>query len=66
MAKDADPSRMADFCIAMIQGAMLMGGVERSSESAKATVREALAHLKFYAGPSVGSPTVANRSSNVQ
>lgn len=61
LARDADPSRMADFCIAVIQGAMLMGKLKRSSESAKATVREAVAHLKHYAGRSMRSPVGGNR-----
>ena len=48
LSKDADPSNMAEFCIALIQGAMLMGKIKRNSDPAKVTVREALAHLKRY------------------
>jgi AcrR family transcriptional regulator len=44
---NADP--MADFCIAVIQGAMLMGRVKRSSQSAETTIQIALAHLKRFA-----------------
>jgi len=47
-SRRADAARMADFCIASMQGAMLMGKVRRSSETVEATVREALAHLKSY------------------
>src|SRR5216683_672384 len=45
LAKQANEERMADFCIATIQGAMLMGKIERNSQTVETTVREALAHL---------------------
>src|SRR5258708_4781719 len=48
LAKQANEERMADFCIATIQGAMLMGKIERNSQTVETTVREALAHLKGY------------------
>ena len=48
LAKQANAERMADFCIASMQGAMLMGKIKRSSQTVEATVHEALAHLKSY------------------
>jgi AcrR family transcriptional regulator len=48
LAKQANPERMADFCIASIQGAMLMGKIRRSSRTVETTVQEALAHLRSY------------------
>ena len=48
LAKQADEQRMADFCIATMQGGMLMGKIKRSSETVEATVQSALAHLKSY------------------
>ncbi len=48
LAKTADENRMADFCIAAIQGAMLMGKISRSSQVVETSAREALAHLKGY------------------
>jgi len=42
---------MADFCIATIQGAMLMGKIKRSSRTVEATLQEALTHLKRYVVP---------------
>ena len=48
LSKRANEERMADFCIATIQGAMLMGKIRRSSHPAETTAREALAHLKGY------------------
>lgn len=48
LAKPADAERMADFCIAAIQGAMLMGKIKRSSHTVEASIQEALAHLKSY------------------
>ena len=49
LAEHASENRMADFCIAAMQGAMLMGKVKRSSRAVEATVHEALAHLKRFA-----------------
>ena len=49
LVEDADEGRMADFCIAAIQGAMLLGKIKRDSQPVETTVREALAHLKPYA-----------------
>jgi hypothetical protein len=43
---------MADFCIAAVQGAMLMGKIRRDSRTVETTVREALVHLKNYGAPS--------------
>jgi len=48
LSKDANEERMADFCIAVIQGAMLMGKIKRDSQPVETTVREALTHLKRY------------------
>ena len=48
LAKQADAERLADFCIASMQGAMLMGKIKRSSQTVETTVQEALAHLKSY------------------
>jgi len=49
LAQEADEGRMADFCIAAIQGAMLLGKIKRDSQPVETTVRETLAHLKRYA-----------------
>jgi len=48
LVKHASEERMADFCIATIQGAMLMGKIKRSSKIVETTVQEALTHLKGY------------------
>lgn len=48
LTAEADEERMADFCIATIQGAMLMGKVKRNPHPVEASVREALAHLRHY------------------
>jgi TetR/AcrR family transcriptional repressor of nem operon len=48
LTKQANPERMAEFCIASMQGAMLMGKIKRSSQTVETTVQEALAHLKSY------------------
>ena len=51
LSKDAKEDQLADFCIAAVQGAMLMGKIQRSSEATAAPLREALAHLRRYAEP---------------
>jgi AcrR family transcriptional regulator len=51
LTADADEDRMADFCIAAIQGAMLMGKIKRNPQSVEAAVRETLAHLRRYVIP---------------
>jgi TetR/AcrR family transcriptional repressor of nem operon len=48
LSRRADPEHMADFCIAAVQGAMLMGKIKRSSGTVETSVQEALAHLKGY------------------
>lgn len=52
LRKDADEERLADFCIATLQGAMLVGKIRRSKRPVEMAFREALGHLKHYAvGP---------------
>lgn len=46
LAPDASAESLADFSIATIQGAMLIGKLRRSSDDAEAIVREALAHIR--------------------
>jgi TetR/AcrR family transcriptional repressor of nem operon len=48
LAKRANPEHLADFCIASMQGAMLMGKIKRSSQTVETTVQQALAHLQSY------------------
>jgi hypothetical protein len=45
----ADEDNLATYCIATIQGAMLMGKAFRDSGCVERTVREAITHLKGYA-----------------
>jgi TetR/AcrR family transcriptional regulator, transcriptional repressor for nem operon len=61
----ADTERMADFCIAAVQGAMLMGKVKRSALPVEAAVKEALAHLRHYVarGESTPAPGTSSRKS---
>jgi AcrR family transcriptional regulator len=49
LLEEANEDSMADFCIAVIQGAMLLGRVRRNSQPADTTIQEALAHLERYA-----------------
>jgi len=48
MPKTADEGALADFCIASVQGAMLMGKIERSPRPVETTVSETLSHLRRY------------------
>jgi len=48
LGKQAHAEHMADFCVASMQGAMLMGKIRRSSQTVETTVQETLAHLKSY------------------
>jgi AcrR family transcriptional regulator len=49
LLEEAKEDSLADFCIAVIQGAMLMGRVTRNRQSAETTIQEAMAHLKRFA-----------------
>jgi AcrR family transcriptional regulator len=46
MSQDADEEQLANFCIAAVQGAMLMGKIKRSSETVETTIRAALDHVR--------------------
>jgi len=48
LRKDADEERLADFCIATLQGAMLVGKIRRNKRPVEMAFREALEHLKYY------------------
>jgi TetR/AcrR family transcriptional repressor of nem operon len=62
LTADSDEDRLSDFCIAAVQGAMLMGKVKRNAQPVEAIVHEALAHLRRHitaSGPVVGgSPAI--------
>jgi TetR/AcrR family transcriptional repressor of nem operon len=45
----ANPEVLADFCIATVQGAMLMGKIKRNGQLVETTVHEALNHLRQFA-----------------
>ena len=55
---DAQEDELADFCVAMIQGAMLLGKVKRNSQLVETTVRETMRHLRGYER---GLPRAASR-----
>jgi TetR/AcrR family transcriptional regulator, transcriptional repressor for nem operon len=48
LAPDADPRRLAEFTIAAVQGAMILGLVERGPSAARRVVDEAYAHLTSH------------------
>ena len=48
LAGDANEEALAIYCIATIQGAMLLGKIARTSTPAELVVKEAFAHLLSY------------------
>jgi TetR/AcrR family transcriptional repressor of nem operon len=48
LREEADEDRLASFCIATIQGALLIGKITRNSQPVEAAFQEALWHLKQY------------------
>ena len=51
LAAAASEQALADFCLATVEGAMLMGRIGRSSALVDSTIDEALAHLRSYVPP---------------
>ena len=49
LVQSVDEYALADFCIATVQGAMLMGKIHRSSQLVEATLGEALKHVRHSA-----------------
>ena len=52
IARNADVGALADYCMATVQGAMLMGKIERSSRPVETTVAQALKYLRGFLPPS--------------
>jgi hypothetical protein len=48
LVEKTNAEELADFCIASIQGAMLMGKIKRTSLTAESAAREAMRHLRSY------------------
>ncbi len=48
LKKEANEATLADFCLATLQGAMLMGKIQRSPQPAETAMKEALSHLKRF------------------
>ena len=48
LTDDANEEQLANFCIATLQGAMLLGKVQRSSRPVEAAIREALEQVQRY------------------
>jgi AcrR family transcriptional regulator len=61
MPKTTDEGALADFCIATVQGAMLIGKIERSPRPVETTVAEALRHLRNSVRPGAPKPLIMPR-----
>src|SRR5215510_5772992 len=48
LRSDTDEEQLANFCLATLQGAMMLGKVQRSSQPVEITIREALKHIERY------------------
>ena len=57
LANDVDIEQLANFCVAVIQGAMLTGKVRRNCRCVESTFEDLLSHLKRYAK----TPTVRRK-----
>jgi TetR/AcrR family transcriptional regulator, transcriptional repressor for nem operon len=49
LVKKAHEEELADFCIATIQGGMLLGKIKRDSRPVEAAVRQGMIHLRRFA-----------------
>ena len=49
LSSTADVEQLANFCVATIQGAMLIGKIRRNWHSVETVFEDLLSHLKFYA-----------------
>lgn len=49
LANDVDVEQLANFCVAVIQGAMVIGKVRRNCRCVESTFEDLLSHLKRYA-----------------
>ena len=49
LAKKANEEELADFCIATIQGGMLLGKIKRDSRPVEIAVRQGMTHLRRFA-----------------
>ena len=63
LVEDAREQAIADYCIALIQGAMLMGKIKRNADVAEAAIGEAMAHLRRYSALASPMPARPRRSS---
>jgi len=59
---EADEEELADFCLATVQGAMLMGKIRHSAESVESTVLQALAYLKTFTRDDADGSAAGGRS----
>ena len=48
LSSDADEEQLAIFCLATLQGAMMIGKIQRSPLPVETTIREALKHIEQY------------------
>ena len=46
LAADVNEEALADYCLGVVQGAMLMGKIKRSRHTTEVVVRQAMAHLR--------------------
>jgi AcrR family transcriptional regulator len=64
LAAEAHEDQLADFCLATVQGAMLMGKIRHSSETVESTVSQALAYLRTFAADGAPAAGAADQISS--
>ena len=65
LGAEVKPDVAADFCIAAIQGAMLLGKGDRSSRPVEGAVKEAILHLQNYVVPAKPGKMNVKRNSDL-
>ena len=64
LVAQAQEQELADFCLATVQGAMLMGKIRHSAETVESTVSQALTYLKQLAVEPAVDPAAAGRAAS--
>src|SRR5262245_625185 len=64
LVAQAQEQELADFCLATVQGAMLMGKIRHSAETVESTVSQALAYLTQLAVEPAVDPAAAGRAAS--
>ena len=62
---DVDELQLANYCVATLQGAMLLGKVQRSSDAVDTAIQAALDHLDYHVAKARQTKTRSRRSQSI-